>query len=138
LALSAFDDKSHPPDPAELREMLGAAAELWDAAISETTAHHAPIEPRWNFSGAKYGWSLRLVRGERIVLYMTPQAGQFLASIVLGEKAAAAAHERALPQSVLARIDAAPRYAEGRGIRFEVTTAEDVCTVRHLVALKLA
>ncbi|MBK9305378.1 MAG: DUF3788 family protein [bacterium] len=72
------------------------------------------------------------------MLYMTPQAGAFQLGLVLGEKAAQAAHEMDLPDSVLPLIDAAPRYAEGRGIRLPVVTGDDLAAVRALAALKMA
>jgi hypothetical protein len=73
-----------------------------------------------------------------VVLYMTPQVGQFLVRVVLGENAVAAAREASLPEAVLAIIDGAPRYAEGRGIRVPVTSEDDLAPVRQLVAIKLA
>jgi hypothetical protein len=138
MALSAFDGKSRPPSPAELKKVLGKSAGLWDQLISHITESSPPITEQWNFSGAKFGWSLRLRRKDRIVLYMTPQAGVFLVGIVLGEKAAKAAHESSLPDSVLTLIDGAPRYAEGRGIRLAVATRRDLLAVKQLAALKMA
>ena len=138
MALSAFDDKARPPEPAELKRVLGDSAALWNRLISHVAENHAPITEKWNFSGAKYGWSLRLKRKERIVLYMTPQAGCFLAGVVLGEKAAKAAHQSGLPASVLTLIDSAPRYAEGRGIRLSVSNRDELLAVQRLAELKMA
>ncbi|MBZ5590005.1 MAG: DUF3788 domain-containing protein [Acidobacteriia bacterium] len=138
MALSAFDDKSRPPGPPAIKHVLGKAAVLWVQLISHVAENHGPITEQWNFAGAKYGWSLRLRQGERVVIYMTPQAGGFLAGVVLGEKAASAAHESGLPAAVLAFIDSAPRYAEGRGIRLPVASRGDLRTVQQLVALKMA
>jgi hypothetical protein len=39
---------------------------------------------------------------------------------------------------VLALVDAAPRYAEGRGIRLSVTRVEDLAAIQELVAVKMA
>ena len=69
---------------------------------------------------------------------MTPQLGHFMVGVVLGERAAKAAHEAGLPDGVLALIDNAPAYAEGRGIRVPVTSEDDLAPVRQLVAIKLA
>jgi len=137
MALSVFDDKSRCPELSALNDVLGEAAGLWHQLVSHVADHYAPITEQWNFSGAKYGWSMRLKRKERVVLYMTPQAGQFLVGVVLGETAAAAAHKSGLPDSVLTLIDSAPRYAEGRGIRVAVGTADDLGAVQQLAALKM-
>jgi hypothetical protein len=66
---------------------------------------------------------------------MTPCRGYFLASFALGEKAA---HETDLPVSVLETIDSAKKYAEGRGVRVEVRSAEDVRNVEKLAIIKMA
>ena len=137
MALSAFDDKTHPPTAEDLRRTLGKAAPLWDRLIAEMAEAHAPIREEWNFAGAKYGWSLRLKRRARAVLYLTPQAGAFRLGVAIGDKAAASAATAGVSARVRALIDGAPRYAEGRGIRFTVTTQADVRAARQLAALKL-
>jgi hypothetical protein len=136
MALSAFDDPAHAPGPAGLRKCLGDAAPLWAELVAHVAGNCPPLEEAWNFSGAKFGWSLRLKRGERVLLYLTPQEGRFLVGLVLGEKAVAAAAEKGLPPAVLALLDAAPRYAEGRGVRLTIAPGDDLETVRHLFALK--
>jgi signal transduction histidine kinase len=136
VALSIFDDKSHPPQPDEINRILGSTAKLWQAIISHVTESYSPITEQWNFAGGKYGWSLRLKVKDRVIIYLTPQKDQFLVGIVLGEKAAEAAHENGLPQAVLNLIDAAPKYTEGRGIRIRVTTQDEVAVVKKLVLLK--
>jgi hypothetical protein len=137
MALSAFDDKSQQPSPNEVRQVLGDTAVWWDEIVSYMTGTYPPITELWNHAGAKYGWSLRLKQKDRVLLYLTPQKGSFLAGVVLGEKAAQAAHDEGAPIAILAAIDGAPKYAEGRGIRLSVTTAEVVATVWELVRLKM-
>lgn len=137
MALSAFDDKNQPPDAVAIDRVLGRSARHWQQLITHVTAECPPITQHWHFAGPKFGWSLRLKQKDRIVLYLIPQQGHLLASIVLGEKAARAAHEGGVPTALLAIIEAAPRYAEGRGIRMQVSTAKDVKAIRQLVALKM-
>jgi hypothetical protein len=56
----------------------------------------------------------------------------------LGQKAVDAAHATDLPRSVLELIDAAPKYAEGRGVRLEVGTEDDLRSVARLADVKMA
>ncbi len=137
MALSAFADRTRPPEPADLGRVLGAAAGAWQELAVHVRASYPPIDELWSFSGPKYGWSMRLRRKERVVLYMTPQDGGFLVGLVLGEKAAAAARQAGVPDPVMALIDGAPRYAEGRGIRVAVTSPVDLAAVQQLAALKM-
>ncbi|QQR73034.1 MAG: DUF3788 family protein [Holophagales bacterium] len=136
MALSVFDDKACPPDPAELTRVLGPAASAWHELVAATTRDHGPLEEVWSFAGPSFGWSLRLKQKKRVVLYLTPQAGRFLVGMALGEKAVAAAG-RELPAPVLALLDAAPRYAEGRGLRLPVVALADLPAVLHLAAAKM-
>ena len=138
MALSAFDDKWKPPDARAVARMLGKTAVLWDQLIAHVATRHAKLTELWAFSSAKSGWSLRLKSKERVILYLTPQEGHFLVSVVLGEKAVKAAHQSGLPPSVLSLIDGAPRYPEGRGIRLSVGKRDDLSTARHLADVKSA
>ena len=138
MALSYFDDKASPPSNAELRVALGAAGDLWQELIGRITRRFSPLDQTWGFSSKSTGWGLRLKHRERTVMYMTPCRGYFLASFALGEKAVKLARASDLPRAALEVIDSAPRYAEGRGVRFEVRDAHDLSSVETIAALKMA
>lgn len=138
MALSAFDDSSRQPTAAGLRKVLGASEPLWLELIAHAAGAYPPVSEAWSFAGAKFGWSLRIKRADRVLLYMTPQDSCFFVGVVLGEKAVAAAHGAELPEPVLQLIDGAPKYAEGRGIRVQVASRADLTMVRHLLDLKAA
>ena len=138
MALSAFEKKDSPPGPRDLARALGPAARHWSALISHVTSEYPPLAQHWHHAGPGFGWSLRLRREERIVLYLIPRQGSFLAGVVLGEKAVKAAQTTRTHRDLLAIIEAAPRYAEGRGIRVAVFTAKHVRTIQRLLALKMA
>ena len=138
MALSAFGDRSKPPRAADLAAALGDAVAAWNELHRRLAATCGPIEREWGFSGKSTGWGLRLKHEQRVVLYMTPCRGHFLVSFVLGERAVAAARVHGLPQPVLAAIDGARRYAEGRGVRFEVRDRKEIPPLEALAAIKLA
>jgi hypothetical protein len=138
MALSAFDDKSNAPCASDLEKMLGRTSSHWGHLIAHIASEYAPLDETWNFAGAKWGWSLRLKQKKRTVLYMTPCSKHFLVGFVLGDRAVKAAHDSTLPESVLALIDGARKYAEGRGVRIEVRTKKDRDHVMELAAIKMA
>ena len=138
MALSAFDDKSKEPLAAELEGALGRSSARWDELVAHIAEEYAPLDQTWNFSGAKWGWSLRLKQRKRTVLYMTPCERHFLVGFALGEKAVNAARAGSLPDSIMAIIDEAPKYAEGRGVRIEVRIQADLEGVKALAAIKMA
>ena len=55
-----------------------------------------------------------------------------------GEKAVKAVHASELPAAMLEVIDNAPRYAEGRGVRFVVRSAKDVRNIEKVAIIKMA
>lgn len=138
MALSSLDDESAEPTPARLTRVLGASEEAWHALVSRVTAAHGPVSSHWTFTGVKYGWSCRLRRGKRTILYLIPQEGCFLVGIVLGDRALSLLRREELDPDVLARIDDAPRYGEGTGFRVPVTTVADCPQIEVIVEAKMA
>lgn len=138
MAYSAFDDKDLEPRDPKLTEILGASRDLWDKLETQMKTEFHPLSVSWGYSGKKWGWSLRLKQKARTVLYMTPRSGHFVVGFALGQRAVDAAHESDLPQSTLDMIDASQKYAEGRAVRFEVRTAEDLRSAARIATIKMA
>jgi hypothetical protein len=138
MALSAFDDKSKRPKPSDLKKTLGRTYTHWDDLTKHVATEFSPLDEKWGFGGAKWGWALALKQKKRTVLYMTPCEKHFLVGFVLGEKAVKAAHDVKLPALVLKMIDGARKYAEGRAIRLEIRNKKDLDTVKKLAAVKMA
>jgi hypothetical protein len=53
-------------------------------------------------------------------------------------KAVDVAHESDLPQSTLDMIDDSQKYAEGRAVRVEVRTADDLSNAATIATIKMA
>lgn len=138
MAFSVFDDPTHPPAADDLARALGPAARLWSELIARARSLSSPLAELWKHGGARSGWSLRVARDERVILYLTPHTDSFSAGIVLGESAARAASESSLPPLALQALESAPRYAEGRGVRIAVSTPPDLEAVVALLPHKLA
>ena len=138
MVRSALDDKEKEPDPRQLAAVLGPAHQPWTTLIDHLASEYPPLLEEWSFAGKKWGWSLRLKQKKRTILYMTPSVGFFYVGFVLGERATNTAMESPLPADVLSVIEAAPKYAEGRGFRLEVPSHTDVSSIQLLAAIKMA
>jgi len=132
VALGAFSDKTHRPSDGDLQSTLGTTYSAWTHLIDLVTKRLPGITPLWGFTSNSTGWGLRLRIQERVILYMTPCQGHFLVSFALGERAVAQALAARLPKALVSAIQAAPRYAEGRGLRVPVKSIKQV---RSLVTL---
>lgn len=133
MSLSAFDEKAHRPTDARLRAVLGSAYASWVELLALVHQRIDPAVDVWKFST---GWSLRVLRKDRVIVYLIPQPHQFLVSFALGEKAVAAARAAGLSASVLKIIDEAPRYAEGRGVRIPVRGSRQLTAIARLAQIK--
>ena len=67
---------------------------------------------------------------------MTPDKEKIWIAVVLGERAVAIAAASALPSGIKKLIAEARPYAEGRGIRFPLSSSRDIRVVTELVTIK--
>lgn len=138
MAYGALEDKATEPTDADVAEVLGEASPLWIDLKALIASQFDPLAEDWTFSGKKWGWSLRLRHKKRAILYMTPSNGFFYVGFALGEKAVAAARDSDLPQDILKHIDESQKYAEGRAVRLEVRSSEDLDSIAGIAAIKMA
>ncbi|MGA3372515.1 MAG: DUF3788 domain-containing protein [Terracidiphilus sp.] len=134
---NAFIGKTTLPTPEEVLAALGSTAEEWRQLV-DWLAEQGVADQEWKSSSAKYGWSLRLKRKKRTILYLGPCDGCFRVAFVLGDKAVAAARQSGLPKAVLQLLNEAPRYPEGTGLRLLVKGPKDLAANRKLALIKLA
>ena len=130
--------KVTPPTDAELKAILGRAAEVWDEILRAIEERHSPLERLWKPSKMPFGQMCLLQHKKRTLLYMTPDKGKVWIAVVLGDRAAGLAAASDLPAGIKTLIAEARPYAEGRGIRFPVSLAADVPVVAKLAAIKVA
>jgi hypothetical protein len=134
---NAFINQTEKPTDDELSAALGPTRALWGQLLAELAGELDVTIQEWNSYSPKAGWSLRLKREKRTILYLSPCRGSFRAAFALGDKAVEAARRSRLPKRVIRIIDEAKRYAEGTGVRIDVNRPPDVALVRKLAVLKL-
>jgi hypothetical protein len=134
---NAFIGKPEKPTDEELAAVLGPAQALWDQLLADLAAEHGVAIQEWNSYSPKAGWALRLKRGKRNIVYLSPCQGRFMASFVLGGKAVEAARQGGLPPRLIRILDEAKRYPEGTVLRIRVAKPPDAAIVAKLAALKL-
>lgn len=138
MSSSALLDHTREPRARELPAVLGRSHALWERLLAHLGAHYPPLTAAWKCYVRRHGWSLQVKRRKRTVLYMTPQAKRFRVTFVFGDKAVAAARKSGLPAEIMAIIDDAPKYVEGRGFSIEVKYKRDLAAIEMLAAVKMA
>lgn len=137
--LNAFIGKPDRPTQAELSAALGHAAPLWDELIDEVGEDAGTLSEEWKgIYVNKYGWSLRLKKKGRNIVYLGPCNGCFRVGFALSDKAVEAAKHARLPKAVAQALATAPHYPEGTGLRLLVKKSGDLPAIRKLAQIKLA
>lgn len=135
---SVFGDKASIPTDRQLEAALGPALGRWGLLKARLALDFDPLLEGWSFGGRSHGWSLRLEHRHRAIVYLTPLAGRFRASLALPERAMPAALQADLPEPVKAIVASAPTYPEGRAIRIGIETEEDVASLVALARIRMA
>ena len=133
---NAFLGKTTRPSDSDLEKALGLAKPLWDQLVAELASEQGVTTREWTSYSASTGWSLRLKRGTRTIVWLVPYAGCFQVLFIFGEKALTAIRQTAIPARVRRLLDEAPKYPEGTGLRFLIKTAKEVALVKTLAAIK--
>ncbi len=126
-----------PPSATELKSTLKSALPVWQALIQGAETRCVPLLQVWKPSKTGFDRMCLLQHRKRTILYLTPDVDAIWVAVILGERA----YQIALGSSLSARIKdlftQAKPYVEGRGIRFSVTSAEDLAEVFELIRIKM-
>ena len=130
--------KVKPPTDPELKAVLGSAGVLWSAIVHALEDTISPLDTEWKPSKTGFGRICLLQHKNRTLLYLTPDKGKVWIAMVLGERAYGLAMASSLPVAIKNMFSEAKPYAEGRGIRFAVSSVSDLSTIKELVEIKTA
>jgi hypothetical protein len=126
-------DVARPPTARELTTLLGESY----AAFRALTKRTAAVTCEWKRYSKKSPWVLKVSQGDRTLFYATPKVEAFEATVVLGERATAAALNGRVSKKLHPFIRSAKTYVEGRPVRIVVRGEADLASVEQLVAVKL-
>jgi Protein of unknown function (DUF3788) len=135
---NAFIGKTEQPTDAELATALGPARATWNQLLADLAQEYGANVHEWNSYSPKAGWTLRVKRKARTIVWLGPRAGSFIAAFILGDKAMRAARAAKLPQRIVKIMNEAPKYPEGTGVRITLKAPKDLAAVKTLAAIKLA
>ena len=138
MSPNAFIGKTKKPTEAELAVALGPVKAIWDQLLADMARECGANVLEWNSYSPKAGWSLRVKRKSRTIVWIAPCLGCFRVAFILGDKAMQVARQSKWPKQVNKVMDEAPKYPEGTGIRLEVKSSRDIATLKKLAAIKLA
>ena len=138
MAESIFSDKAKSPAVSELEKALGKSMMLLKSIELHLQDQSGKIEREWKFYNKKAGWTFSLMHNGRRLLHIIPRSGFFTVVITLGMKAVLASKTVGLPQHILSAIENSQQYAEGKSIRLDINSKNDIEPVKQLLSLKVS
>ena len=138
MAENAFINKPKQPTDVELAAALGPAKAVWDQLRVELDNEFGVNVHEWKSYSPKAGWSLRVQRKARTIVWLSPSKGCIHVLFIFGDKAMRAARQARFPQRIVKALNEAPKYPEGTGVRLEVKSSRDIGTLKKLATIKLA
>ena len=91
MSLSAFDDKTSPPNEEMLSEFLSDSKILWDLLLKHLGKTCKNTSTEWKYYSKSAGWALVVSSEKRKIVYLIPLKESFKTNFVFGEKAVAEA-----------------------------------------------
>lgn len=138
VTTNAFVGKKEQPTEAELTKALGPSKQVWQQLLTELAQQFGVMTTEWKCHSVKLGWAVRVKRGARTVLWLSPREGCFGVTFIFGSKAMKALEQCNLPKRIIKILSEAPKYPEGTGVALQVKTAREISALKKLVAIKLA
>lgn len=135
---SIFPDKSQTPSLNDLKKALGSSYKNWIAIRDYVFEKYPAAFEEWNYPGAKYGWSFRIKDKKRAIVYLLPRDGYFKLAMIFGAKASDAIFNSNISDAIIQELKAARVYAEGRGIRLDITEESNLSDIKQMIDFKLA
>lgn len=134
--ISVFTDKQQKPDENQLKLALGPSYLMWKQIHDMALEKYPDGAMEWNYPGKKYGWSYRIKDKKRAILYFLPRDHYFEIAFVFGEKALKTILDSDINDKIKTDLKNARKYAEGRGVRIEVSK-DSIADIGKLIDIKL-
>ena len=118
--------------PDEQAVLAGLPAGLWERLLTVVGTECGAGD--WHKYSKNAPWTWRAKRGERVIVYLTPEKDGVKASFALGGRALELVREAGLGRL----LDGAKKYAEGTAVRIQVTGDKDFESLLVLIRAKIA
>ena len=135
---SVFCDKGNTPCEVDLKLALADTFILWQQIENFTLLHCPSTKAGWCFSGTKYGWGYRIIDANRVLVYLLPRSGYFKVGPVFGKKALTVIQNSKVADSIKQELSITKAFAEGTGIRLNITDASLLSDILLLITIKIA
>lgn len=132
-----FKIKNESPTEARIKETLKDKYSILKDIRHFVQQNIGETSEEWKYYGAKNGWVLKTFLKKRNLFFIGIYEGYFLISFVFGDKAVTTIMESSVSEETKIILSKARKYAEGRGISFEVFDEKHLDDIQKLVKIKV-
>ncbi len=130
-------EKTNVPTREQLEDLMGKAAPLYSDFLMFIRQQAGEVTPEWKFYSRKSGWTCKHMLCKRNLFFFKPLPGAFAVTYIFGDRATGAVLNSDLPKAIRDELDAARKFAEGRGLRLIIRTPGDLEVAERLLNIKL-
>ena len=134
---SIFLDKSVEPSDETLKIGIHTTFSIWKEIEKYLYEIYPTAQSKWHYSSAKLGWSYRVSDSKRVLIYLLPRDQFFKVAFVFGQKAADLIMKSSVSDAIKNELKAAKEYAEGRGIRIDISNELLLEDIKKLISIKI-
>jgi Protein of unknown function (DUF3788) len=134
---SIFLDKSVEPTDEALKIGIHSTFPIWKEIEKYIYEVYPKAQSKWNYSSVKLGWSYRISDSKRVLVYLLPRDQFFKVAFVFGQKATDLIMESSVSDAIKNDLKAAKVYAEGRGIRIDISNELLLEDIKKLISIKV-
>jgi len=131
-----FKVMDDPPTEKRMVEVLGATYEYLEGLRNFLRKEIGETVEEWKYYGVKNGWILKTFLKKRNMFFIGIYEGYFRITFVFGDRAVQSVMESEVTEDTKRSLQEARKYAEGRGISFEVGDDSHLSDIEHLIKIK--
>lgn len=134
---SIFLEKTRQPAEKDFESALGDSFSAWVQIKKHLSDQYGVLTEEWKYYNSKSGWILKLFLKKRNLLFLTTLENFFTLSLVFGDRTVAVVEQSDLPNDIKQALISARKYAEGRGISFDVKDDSQLEIIKKLLDIKV-
>ncbi len=135
LSIGFFTNKSHTPEPEEIRDIMGSCFPLWEELLTHIRQTYHPVEDFKFLYGKNYGWGVRFRLKSKLLTSLYPAEGRFFSQIILNPAEVETVSSMNTGRNVRQAVDSATPYPEGRWLFIPVEDPDDLRDITRLLEL---
>ena len=132
-----FTVKNEPPNEDRIKEILKDKYLVLDTIRKFIRESIGKTVEEWKYYGVKNGWVLKTFLKKRNLFFIGIYDGYFRISFVFGDKAVNKIMDSNVSDFTKKNLSEARKYAEGRGISFEIFNSNHLDDIQKLIKIKI-